>query len=114
MAGMGDNPLVGEYTKGISKGGDYFAKLDARCKREKFDARMIVNDLEMGLMREMKKLQDQSVAVSGQGRFACVSESDRASVLHSVTLKPMGIRTVKVDGFAALKQAWGQHNRSVV
>lgn len=69
MAGMGDNPLVGEYTKGISKGRDYFVALDARIKREKYDPKVIVSDLEMGLIRDQKERVKRSISISGLGGF---------------------------------------------
>lgn len=69
MAGMGDNPLVGEYTKGISKGHSYFVALDRRIKREKADPKHVVSDLEMGLIRDQKAFLARSIALSGLGDF---------------------------------------------
>lgn len=45
MAGMSDNPLVGDYTKGISKGREYFDNLRRRINAEKADPKVIASDL---------------------------------------------------------------------
>lgn len=45
MAGMSDNPLVGDYTKGISKGREYFENLRRRINDEKADPKLIASDL---------------------------------------------------------------------
>ena len=70
MAGMGDNPLVGDYTKGISKGVGYFEALDRRIRAEKYDAKRIVGDLEMGLIRDQQAFLARSKSISGLGGFA--------------------------------------------
>lgn len=69
MAGMGDNPLVGDYTKGISKGREYFVALQRRINAEKANPKVIVSDLQMGLLRELNRTRDDSVARTGLGRF---------------------------------------------
>lgn len=55
MAGMGDNPLVGDYTKGISKGPQYWADLVARANRERVSLTRLAPDLEMGLFRSLAR-----------------------------------------------------------
>lgn len=52
--GMQDNPLVGEYTKGISKGPEYFANLQRRAAREKEPLRPIALDLANPLFAMIK------------------------------------------------------------
>lgn len=47
---------MGEYTKGISKGRDYFVALDRRIKREKADPKLIAQDFVFGPIREMLKM----------------------------------------------------------
>ncbi len=84
MAGMSDNPLVGEYTKGISKGHAYFVALDARCKREKFNAERIVSDLEMGLIRDQKARVALSISLSGLGRFAPKVEQKASELVRPI------------------------------
>lgn len=69
MAGMGDNPLVGDYTKGISKGPVYFAALENRIRREKANPKGVAADLQMGLFRDLNPLLASHVKRSGLGRF---------------------------------------------
>lgn len=69
MAGMCDNPLVGDYSKGISKGPAYFRALDLRIRREKYNPKRLVSDLEMGLIRDQKARVALSVSLTGLGRF---------------------------------------------
>jgi hypothetical protein len=92
MAGMGDNPLVGEYTKGISKGPGYFAALDQRCKREKFDPKRIVSDLEMGLIRDQKAFVERSILQSGLGRFG-----PKIEAISVPSKKQKRVKVVKIN-----------------
>ena len=43
---MTNNPLIGEYTKGISKGGAYFENLRRRFLREKAPMQWLSDDIE--------------------------------------------------------------------
>lgn len=81
MAGMGDNPLIGDYTKGISKGREYFVALDRRIKREKADPVLIVIDLQMGLFQVADRMRETSILASGRGRFGPVSVAKQAPVI---------------------------------
>ncbi len=69
MAGMCNNPLIGDYTKGISRGPGYFKALDQRIMREKADPKVIVLDLQMGLFRDQARAVARSVSATGLGRF---------------------------------------------
>jgi hypothetical protein len=53
--GMADNPLIGDYTKGIAKGAQYFANLQARARRERFPLRKIAQDLQNPLLQMIQK-----------------------------------------------------------
>ena len=53
--GMQDNPLVGEYTKGVSSNSKrYFDNLDSRIRREKVSPKPIVMDLANPLFAMIK------------------------------------------------------------
>lgn len=93
MAGMGDNPLVGEYTKGISKGAAYFHALDARIKREKASPKGVLSDLEMGLIRDQKLRIQQSISLTGLGRFGPKTEPKTVAVKHEKKAKVVKINT---------------------
>ena len=73
MAGMCDNPLVGDYTKGISKGREYFVELDRRFRREKVNPKRFVSDLEMGLIREQAEFVARSKVLNFGGRFCDIA-----------------------------------------
>lgn len=92
MAGMGDNPLVGEYTKGISKGPGYFQQLERRILAEKFDARFVAQDMRLGLFRDM----DPKIAPPKSSRFVL----EKGVVPEAKTLVK---RTVVINCFSDLK-----------
>jgi hypothetical protein len=72
MAGMSDNPLVGDYTKGISKGRQYFVELRTRFFLEKADLKHVTLDLQMGLFKEAKAFTDAFVKLNHLDRFGPV------------------------------------------
>lgn len=48
-----ENPCVGEYTKGISKGRDYWENLRKRINRERADPKVIANDFVFGVIADL-------------------------------------------------------------
>lgn len=107
MAGMGDNPLVGEYTKGISKGRQYWVDLDARIKREKFNPKSLVPDLSMGLFTEQKRFLDSITKLTGSGRFGPVVQPVPATVPETRPL-PKSKKTAK--SFSEIKMLLENNN----
>lgn len=67
---MTDNPLVGDYSKGISKDGvAYFRNLEMRALFEKARLSPIAMDMQMGLFRDSRETLNKSVKATGSGRF---------------------------------------------
>lgn len=92
MAGMGDNPLVGDYTKGISKGGKYFHDLRARIIREKAPARAVFRDLQFGLFQEMDRMFALAEKANGLDRKPV--KSDPKSVSKQIPVGNFNDKTV--------------------
>lgn len=80
-----ENPCVGEYTKGISKGREYWVNLDKRIKRERADPKVIAQDFVFGLLKETntnflraiggKQLLNGFDAVRERGKFVTVGKN---------------------------------------
>lgn len=111
MAGMGDNPLVGDYTKGISKGHSYFVALNARCMAEKFDPKRIVSDLEMGLIRDQKARVQRSISQSGLGGFGPKTAFSSVAIQKQIVRKMPKKKAPEVvlsERFLLLKKHFGK------
>lgn len=90
MPGMNDNPLVGDYTKGISKDGvAYFRNLEMRALYEHARLSPIARDMQMGLFRAQKETLNRSVAATGLGRFGVKTTSIDAARATKTDIKPI-------------------------
>lgn len=103
MAGMGDNPLIGDYTKGISKGPEYWRNLARRAEREEFPISRLKPDLQMGLFAQVKQ--------NGQVRFGSnVAPKQRKPLVSEKLLGPkpaqkaLPKKSALVRSFLDLKQ----------
>lgn len=80
-----ENPCVGEYTKGVSKGREYWENLRKRINRERADPKVIAQDFVFGLLQETntnflraiggKQLLNGFDAVRERGKFVTVGKN---------------------------------------
>jgi hypothetical protein len=85
---MLDNPLVGEYTKGISRGARYFVDLERRIRAEKVPMKPFAEDLQSELFRKVTDIlstggQDRSGARSA--RFSSQKEGSESCKAETKT-----------------------------
>ncbi len=108
MAGMSDNPLVGDYTKGISKGPEYLQKLEQRVRREKGDMKAVARDLQMDIMRKMPLLVAFIAMPGGLDRFGGAILAERTVVAHCPVVTPVVKKKTKtvatLNSFSDLRQ----------
>lgn len=71
MASMSDNPLVGDYTKGVSKNSHaYFVALERRARAEKYAISKMKIDFENPLFSMLRAPLDPLKMLEGRDRIS--------------------------------------------